>query len=264
MARIDHYRPLFALSLTLSLGIALTPHLSAPVQAQSQAPRPLRRSAIQWKPGEYRPPSGIGVPSRREGGGTRGCNVTLGDPDNPNSQPKELIALLPENGFGRTVDAHPTFLAYIPASNAPQLEFQLLDEAQNLIYETILPLSGRAGIVSVTIPDSVAISPLAVDEYYSFSFSLVCATEDDLFDRSGDIVVGGVMQRVAASEALNRELAQAPPSRHPEIYARESLWFDALASLAQLRQETPNNPSLLTDWMALLEAVGLGEIAREG
>ncbi len=260
MARINHYRPLIAIAVALSLGIALTP----PLQAQSQSPRPLRRSAIQWKPGEYRPPSGIGVPSRREGGGTRGCNVSLGNPNNPDSQTNELIALLPENGFGRTVSAHPTFLAYIPASDAGQLEFQLLDEAQNLIYQTMLPLSGQAGIVSVTVPDSIAISPLAVDEYYSFSFSLVCTTEDDPLDRSGDIVVGGVIQRVAASEALNQELAQAPPSRHPAIYARESLWFDALASLARLRQETPNNPSLLTDWMALLEAVGLGEIAREG
>jgi hypothetical protein len=47
------------------------------------------------------------------------------------------------------------------------------------------------------------------------------------------------------------------------LYAEAGLWLDTIASLADLRNASPNDSSLVTDWEDLLKAVNLGTVAKE-
>lgn len=250
MAWMNRAVSLIAFSLALSLDILWMPSLLATEPAQTQAFRLNQQLPRQQQAkSRYQPPVGIGAPRRIQGAATRGGCLTNGT--------EQLTALLPDNSFSPTVAQSPTFFAYVPASTGQQVHFTLTDSNQNPIYQTSLSLTGKAEIVSVSVPATAA-SSLQTDNYYIVSFTLNCDPDDS----SGDLVAGGIIQPVALSQDLQREIAQALPRRLPLIYANEHLWLESLASLAQLRHQHPNDLSLIMDWNSLLRSLGLGEIAQ--
>lgn len=167
-------------------------------------------------------------------------------------------ALIPENTIGLTVAASPTLLFNVPQTSAKSAEFGVREkDAQGrykTIYKTTVSLPETAGIVSVSLPaNGSAASQLQVDKTYHWFFRIVCSAEsDDL-----NVLLDGSIQRVAESPALTDALKSASPQDRPAIYAEEGVWFDAVANLAQLRQQNPNDSTLAEDWAALLQAAGL-------
>ncbi|HEY9651617.1 MAG TPA: DUF928 domain-containing protein [Coleofasciculaceae cyanobacterium] len=194
--------------------------------------------------------SGIGTSSNRTAGASRSDSCV--------EQNQTATALIPENTIGLTVAASPTLLFNVPQTSAKSAEFGVREkEAQGrykTIYKTTVPLPGTAGIVSVSLPaNGSAASQLQVDKTYQWFFRIVCsADEDDL-----NVYLDGSIQRVAESPALTNALKSASPQERPAIYAEEGVWFDAIADLAQLRRQNPNDSTLAEDWAALLQAVGL-------
>jgi hypothetical protein len=53
----------------------------------------------------------------------------------------------------------------------------------------------------------------------------------------------------------------ATPIDRIALYAANGLWYDAIATLATLRRESPDNVIATNQWTALLESVGLSEFA---
>jgi Domain of Unknown Function (DUF928) len=198
---------------------------------------------------EYVPPD-RGAPGRREGGGTRG-NCLRGDPP--------LIALIPETNFGTTVEARPTLYWHVPVTVSPTAEFVLLDAEDNEVYRTTFQLSGNAGIIQVSLKDAASAPALEVGKDYHWYFSLVC----DPADRSGDIFAEGWIQRIAPPDSLAAQLAAVPESDRPGVYAQAGIWYDALSTLANLRQAEPHNTTASTQWETLLRSVGLDNIAGQ-
>ncbi len=203
---------------------------------------------------------------RRRGGATQSfCPPTRGL--------KELIALIPLTEEGLTAIAltssdSPTFWFYVPpaASGAPwSVEFVLYNkETEEDIYVTPddFRLSEESGIVGFQLPKNV--QPLTRNTQYEWVFSIVCNSSD----RSGDMSVRGLVERVSEEEerAIERELQAAETQRERfSIYSKDEhgLWYDALTSLARYRQQNPRDREGDRDWKALLESVGLGEIASE-
>jgi hypothetical protein len=192
---------------------------------------------------QYKPPD-QGLPGRREGGGTRGGCLT---------QQPGLTALMPESNLGLTLAERPSFFWYVPQTAAVAAEFVLLDANNTELYKTQVPLAQQAGVVRFTLPE--AAPSLQVNQSYRWFFSLVC----EPLDRSADIFVSGWVKRVETN-GLSDALVATMPGGQTELDGN-GLWYDALANLAALRQAQPQNTTLVNQWQALLQSVGLPQIA---
>ena len=230
------------LFLTLSLSLAVLP-----------TPQVLLASGIpqRWETNQYKPPAGLGAPSRTTGAGTRGPE---------NSCPvvgKPLTALLPSNRFGVTVAAYPTFFVYVPtlSPETPPLpvEFLLEDASGNEVYKANFQTNGKSGIVALNLPSQAGLAPLQVGQDYKWSFSIIC----QLTERSRDISVEGGIRRVELSSTLKNQLQQASPQKRVELYAEAEIWQDALATLVQLRRDYPTDQAIAQSWTKLMAAAGL-------
>ncbi len=221
------------MAIALSTGVALS---VVPVQAIAQT---------------YNPPN-VGLPGRREGGGTRGDCAAV---------EKSLTALMPTNNFGYTLDAYPTFYWYVPQIGAEAAEFVLLDENNDEVYTTTFQIENQAGLISLSLPESAGFPPLVPGENYHWYFSLIC----DFSDRSGDLFTDGWIQRttIAPGSSLESSLSTAPEDMHATIYAEEGIWFNALDMLAHDWINSAGDPQVKTKWSNLLTSVELSSMVDE-
>ena len=195
------------------------------------------------------PPPDVTAPDNRQGATHRG-----------EACPKDLsiIPLIPKSNDGLTLGESPTFFAYVSQSST-QVEFTLQadDEKGTEIYKTTFKVD-KPGIVEVSIP---AIGnhqkSLEIGQRYQWSFSVVC---DDK-DRSGDYFVNGIVQRIEPQETLKNDLANADPMARAIAYAKNGIWYDTLATLAQMRRRAPDDSEPRAEWTHLLQSQGLESIA---
>lgn len=242
MARLKQLklsRPLLtALQVAFALGLSIG---GAPLAALAQS---------------YIPPD-RGLPGRREGGGTRGCwrsDVSISAED-------RMTALVPSQNFGYTLSAYPTFFVYVPqfyAENAVAAEFILNDANDNELYRATFQTAKTSGIISLSLPANANLPAMEVGKDYHWSFALVC----DASDRSADVVVDSWIQRIEPTAELTAELQTAAVEQHPTIFAQRGVWYDALSSLATLRNQ-PNGAIPASQWVNLLNSVGLVHITRD-
>jgi len=80
--------------------------------------------------------------------------------------------------------------------------------------------------------------------------------------RSKDILAGRAIERVAPPEGLVGKLSQADKATVPFLYAEAGIWYDALATISELIEAAPNDPSLRRQRAALMAQVGLPEIGE--
>ncbi len=206
---------------------------------------------------QYKPPKDLGTPPT-VGGGTRGGRCEA-DQDENRTDPF-LMALMPNlksepKHFGTTVSEAPEFLVYIPQTVARQAEFVLKDEEDNDIYRTTFDISGNEAIASLTLPSDEIKLESGIN--YSWYFSLICNPQD--FRKN--VETQGWTQRVELNPNLITTLEAADPITRSQLYAENGVWHEAIAILAQLRQEQPTDPLLAQTWQNLLESANLGEIA---
>ncbi len=221
------------LAIALSSGIALS---ALPLMAIAQS---------------YNPPN-VGLPGRREGGGTRGeCSAV----------DKTLTALMPDNNFGYTLDEYPTFYWYVPQIGAEAAEFVLLDENNNEVYLTTFQIADRPGLISLSLPDNAGFPPLEPGKNYHWYFSLIC----DFNDRSGDLFTDGWVQRITPDPGseLDTRLSTSPADTLAEVYAAAGIWFNALDLLAQSQINDPDNLEAEDKWSNFLDSVGLSSLVEE-
>lgn len=100
---------------------------------------------------------------------------------------------------------------------------------------------------------------LEVGKGYVWSFSMVCEPED----RSADTVVKGFVQRIALQATLNSDWANPDPMTMLEVYAKNGIWYETLATLAEMRRQTPGDARLKSKWTQLLQSKGLESVAGQ-
>jgi hypothetical protein len=194
-------------------------------------------------------PKNRGLPGRREGGGTRGaCLNSKGN----------LTAVMPISNSGLTTSSHPTFSWYVPETQPTIAEFILLDRNDQEIYQTTFQITGKAGIMSLTLPKTTSMHSLQVGQQYRWKFSIAC----DTIDASNDMMTEGWIERVTLSSGLQSKLTGQSPAEQASLYAAEGIWYDAAAILAELRRSQPNATSQI-NWQNLLSSVDLNSIAIE-
>ncbi|MEG3847172.1 DUF928 domain-containing protein [Microcoleus sp. herbarium19] len=236
MKRFLHFAALAiaALAIALTLPSLLTPMLAVP------APILLSQNV------NFKPPD-VTAPDNRQGGTHRGCQLREG---------LSITPLIPESNIGLTLTESPTFFVYV-SQPAAQVEFVLLNEDESeVVYETTLKID-KAGIVGVSLSDKAKTKNIEVGKRYVWSFALAC----DPQERSGDYIVKGWMQRIEPQPSLKSELANPDPKARLIAYAANGIWYETLATLAQMRRQSPDDAKLTAEWTQLLQSQKLDPIA---
>ncbi|MGL5034857.1 MAG: DUF928 domain-containing protein [Microcystaceae cyanobacterium] len=185
-------------------------------------------------------PSGSdrGAPATTSGGGTRGP----GDCLKTEKGELSLNALTPNFSNNATTASNtPTFFFYVPATSAEKAEVILTDASDRPVYQGMISLPAQPGIMSVKISPK---QPLSADNYYQWSFNLVC----NPLSRDQDFSITGTLEVKLAS-------GQAPGAANPletaKYYALKGLWLETLAAIAPHTSQYPE------DWSELLRSAGL-------
>lgn len=180
----------------------------------------------------YRPPR-RGSPRTRVGGGIRTGRAL-----------PELQVLTPDH-LAETVNLDPSLFWHIdsvPAQSA-KLVFTLIDDVGiDPLVEVVLPTPDAAGIQRIRLADHAV--QLDSQKEYEWSVSLV--TDPD--DRTRDVVSTGFIRRVAAP---------AEPVTSTAAYAELGLWYDALETISDAIEASPNDGALRDQRAALLRQAGL-------
>lgn len=193
---------------------------------------------------EYIPPK-RGAPAGRVGGGTRG-----GSQGNA-----FVLSVLAPDHSGFTTNEQPSLYWYISNSTTLPIELTLMDpEGVQPILETRLPPPIKAGIQRVRLADyNIHLAPGAAYRWF-------VAVVPDADRRSKDILAGGAIERVEMTEDLKTKLAQSKADESPSIYAQAGIWYDALRSISDLIEASPQNQELHKQRTALLTQVGLPSV----
>jgi hypothetical protein len=226
-------KPLVSVLPATALLISLISSLPQPTAAQT-----------------YQPPLTIGLPGRREGGGTRGGCA--------DARPS-LTAVMPADSFGYTTEAYPTWYFYVPNISAQTAEFTIYDEAETALYQSTLALEGNAGIISLSLPRHADLRPLQVGQSYRWEFALICNPNTP----SGVVFVDGWVERIEPSTALQSQLMDATPLEQARLYAEAGIWYNAIDILGQLRRANSDQSRYQSSWQQLLDSVGLRAIASK-
>jgi hypothetical protein len=153
--------------------------------------------------------------------------------------------------FGKTAAEYPTFWFYVPYGSSQTATFVLQDQNSNPIYKSDVALPETAGILSLTLPATVA--PLEPGKPYHWFFKLYCRSISP-----PDSFVDGWIQRESLPSDLAQQLQTATPQQQVRLYAANGFWFEALTIAVELRQTREDSA-----WAELLRAIGLEHVADE-
>jgi hypothetical protein len=192
----------------------------------------------------YEPPR-RSAPGGRIGGSTRGAGIV------------PLLSALAPDHTGLTAEEQPVLFWYLTKATNYPVEFTITDDqAARPLLETRLSGPFEAGMQRVRIADyGVRLTP---DVPYRWFVALVI----DPNSPSRDNIAGGTIERMVPPRALRGKLRRASEGQTPSIYAEAGLWYDALTASADLLDAAPDDPALRQQQAALLEQVGLRQIAE--
>ncbi len=241
---------LYTVAIPVSVTFSIVSALS--VQAYSQTGFVEMQVDTQkvriWKISQVFKTPNRGTPPATAGGATRGgCKEKEG----------YLTSLMPKQKLGLTVNEHPTFFWHISRSDAEKAEFLLLDDDDNLVYETNLDLPKKPGIFAFTLPSEAP--GLKVDKLYHWYLSVNCSSEET----DEDITIEGWVERAKPSLALRIKLNNLAPKYHSKVYAEAGIWHEAITNVAQQRCSFPSDSNIMLNWKKLLISVGLNKVVSE-
>lgn len=209
----------------------------------------LRRITLNFKPSvEDAPQKG-----RKHTAGRDGCPEV----------DKLLTALVPERHLALTVSESPTFWFYIPypANVLKSATMILWDEDGNKIEQPTFSVKNTPGITKVRLPKTT----LETGKIYRVDFSVTCHDGNGNTTGSTLPLITSI-KRVSLDTNLASELQTATTPRDRYVlYASNSLWYEALTELAELRQEQNEDEQIAADWESLLsqKEINLPELISE-
>ncbi len=196
----------------------------------------------------YQPPL-RGAPGGRIGGGTRGIGderITL-----------FVLGVIAPNHVGLTVQGQPNLYWYLSKpTNLPVEVTVIEDQAISPLLEGRINLPVQAGINCLRLAD-YRITLLPGKQYRWFVGAILSPGH-----RSRDIIAGGMIERTEVPESLRVKLSQADKRSIPRIYAESGIWYDTIMAISELIEANPNDMVLRKQRAALLEQVGLQEVAQ--
>ncbi|MEL6554359.1 MAG: DUF928 domain-containing protein [Cyanobacteria bacterium J06621_11] len=190
-----------------------------------------------------------GLPGRRISGGVRmepPADSCFTDFD------QSLVSIMPRNNLGKTSLSHPTFWFSLPETLGQRaVEFQLMDESDELVYSTQLNINDDAGLSEFQLPSTAP--ALEVDKNYKWVFSLACSNGS----QSPVLGLQGWVRRVTMSETLASQIDLASSEDRFFLYGTAGLWQEQVTELLNLRRQNLANNNLQVAWTSLIASTGL-------
>jgi hypothetical protein len=207
-------------------------------QQGNQMDQPAQKTPV------YKPPL-RGAPSSRVGGGSRG----VGD-DSP------VLAVIAPDHTGLTLQEQPTLYWYVSKKVPAHVEITVIDDVSiKPLLEKNLDTPVGPGIQGLRLKDyGINLQP-GIE--YRWHVAIVV----DPNQRSNDIIASGTIKRIVNSESMRQKLTHAQGNAAVAAYAEEGIWYDAIAALMAQMDADPLNQELQQQYQALLQQVGLGQIA---
>jgi hypothetical protein len=136
------------------------------------------------------------------------------------------------------------------------MEFTLIDEdLTQPVVEKMMSPPFEAGIQQLRLADFGV--HLAPGRQYQWSVTLVANPKR----RSKDVLGGATIERLDLPGATASKLMKADQSEAVRLYAEQGYSYDAMAVLTDLIAKNPTDATLRRGRAALLQQVGLSEIA---
>ena len=243
MSSTCHITSLFTSALTLVSLQFVVPSLNLAFPASAQA-----ESSVK-----YQPPN-RNAPKRTDGTGVRSSSG-FRCPTSPNAL--FIAALAPTTHTGETLAARPTLYTYF--SGTEQIDVQLRE------IGTLIPLwkqtlqASTPGFAAIAYPSDAP--ELITGKEYQWSVEVVCDSTKRYLNKG---YTSAKLKRVAEPSALKDSLAKASsPIDRAQVYAAQSLWYEALDSLASASLASPTDLALRTQLIELLEQGGLTKAAKQ-
>lgn len=232
---------LFALSCALFL-LGAAPQ---PKPEKKQTETPGTQAPQRPRPVVYKPPR-RGAPQGRVGGGSRG----------PGDERPVLLLLVPDH-TGLTIQESPDLFWYISPLPDHPIELTVNDVAKiEPLIEVRLERPAQPGIQRIRLSDY----GLHLKPGVTYDWFVALVVDPD--SRSKDIIAGGWLERIEPSRELEQKRQRAATTELPFIYASAGIWYDALQTLSDLINASPDDPVLRQQRAALLEQVGLTAAAK--
>ncbi len=235
-------RTLFALCLSLQvLNLAILPRVEAEEQTRRN---PVEERLIfneAFEPTEGERPKTRGAGSRNQ------CN----------DDSEEIAILIPRQGYGLTFEERPSLFIKLPKTTARSVWLSFYDQNGEFFANAEFPITQTSGIVPLVLPDRFP--PLETGKTYQWKLAVVCgetlAVDDPLFT--------GYVTRITRTPEIAGELAPKNAIERARWYAERGYWYDLILTMAQAKQESPDDANLAMLWESLLTSVGLGDIASQ-
>ncbi|MDZ8240557.1 MAG: DUF928 domain-containing protein [Nostoc sp. ChiQUE01a] len=167
-----------------------------------------------------------------------------------------LTPLMPANKLGLTFAERPTFYWFVPETAVQTARFSLLD-GEDIVYETTFKLPQQSGIIGFTLPAEAP--SLKVGKQYQWYMAIACGA-DKLAE---DIAVDGWVERIQPTPDLSKEIARTNPKQLSQVYATSGIWYELVHTLVQQRLANPSDRTVMANWQALLESVGLENLVSK-
>ncbi|MGB6296622.1 MAG: DUF928 domain-containing protein [Rivularia sp. (in: cyanobacteria)] len=197
------------------------------------------------------------LPAAPDTGTPTGSSTPGGSRPNTNC-PKTnlpLRALIANNGKDFTVSEYPNLLFNVPyaGNQIRNIEFALKDPAEmKTVYRTAIKLTGKPGIVKVSIPQQQKYA-LKANKDYRWNLILYCVgNKTDEPDQN----LMGWIRRVPKTTQLNTQEYQS--------YIKNNIWYDGINLLAEQYFANPNNTELKATWSNLSKSLAWDNLDRSG
>lgn len=193
----------------------------------------------------YKPPL-RGAPAGRIGGGTRGAS----------ERESFTLQVLAPDHVGNTAQEQPCLYWYISKPTGYPLELTVTErQAVKPLLEKTMNVPEKGGIQSACLGDYDV--KLLKGTQYKWFVTLVV----DPDSRSKDILAGGMVALVDQSPELVAKISSADSASLPDIYAEAGYWYDAIDTVSKMIDRAPASADSHKWRAALLEQVGLTEVA---
>lgn len=222
---------------------------SALVQSAAAAPTDgtlmaLRRRRLSFRTGVR--PSRFRVGGFSRGGECGGQQKLMAIVPPP--QPQEGVSVQ-KTTVDKTTAARPTFFVYLPSLPAGSAQFTLQNEAGTQeLYNVDFNLTGRSGIVGITLPNSAPV--LQVGQKYYWQMAVACDPDQP----SKLSIISSWVERVNPPATTQTDRLST--------LAAQGIWYDVLSFIALQRYQQPNDRAAAEDWANLMQDAGLPQFKQ--
>jgi hypothetical protein len=207
-------------------------------------------SAAHAQKVRYQPPRNIGAPRSTSGGITRDLECVKTGIDSC------LLAVVPADSRSLdhvplTIADRPTLLFHLPQSQSARIIFKMFEETtdgeESVYYKAFSVDNPKSGIISFQLPEDAPELELGKNYRWWISISAL------------DIPPGqklqGYIRRVEPTAALSTVSTVADSLEKAATLAQEGIWYDAVATLANLHFADQASATYTTEWTDLLTSI---------